>query len=167
MLLQFININGLDKKIAFEVGIYKLTKLDEHNSWQDAVNYLIFVSDIVFRLTEEQSSTLTNHAVSRIAEYIDQHLDEDLSLTRLAEVGGFNASYLSRLFKQTYRINILEFIFQRRIQYAKKLLETSNLMIQEIAVKTGYQSANSFARMFRKATGYSPAEYREFHKTGK
>lgn len=167
MILQFINRNQLDRKIAFEIGIYKLTKLDEHSSWQEAVNYLFQISDAVFQLMEEKDHSLSDHALMRIMAYIDEHLEEDLSLTRLAELGGFNASYLSRLFKQTCQMNILEYVFRKRIDRAKELLSGSNIMIQEVAVKTGYQSANSFARMFRKATGLSPAEYREFHKTGK
>lgn len=167
MILEFININQLQRKIAFEIGLYKLTKLDEHKSWQEAARYLYDISNAVFQILEEQGNSLSEHAVTRIIEYINNHLEEDLSLTRLAEIGGFNASYLSRLFKQTYQINIVEYIFQKRIAFAKELLADRNIMIQEVAVRTGYQSANSFARMFRKATGLSPAEYREYITTGK
>lgn len=165
MILEFININQMEKKIAFEIGIYKLTKLDEHGSWQEAVGYLFDISNAVFHILEEQGNSLSEHAIMRIIEYINEHLEEDLSLTRLAEFGGFNASYLSRLFKQTYQMNVLEYIFQQRIAYAKNLLADKNILIQEVAARSGYQSANSFARMFRKATGLSPAEYREYITT--
>lgn len=167
MILEYININQLQEKIAFRIGLYKLTKLDEHASWQEAVKYLFDISDAVFQFLDKQGSSLSDHAMKRIVEYINSHLEEDLSLTRLAEIGGFNASYLSRLFKQTYQMNVQDYIFQQRIACAKELLADRNIMIQDVAIRTGYQSANSFARMFRKATGLSPAEYREFVSTGK
>ena len=161
LILQFINENELNKKIAFEAGTYKLTRVDEHDSWQAAAQYLFEISDAVFRLLGENEFVLSDRALTRIEEYIDEHLDGDLSLTNLADIGGFNASYLSRLFKQSYKVNITDHIYQKRMEYAKKLLAETSYKIQEIGEKAGYHSAQSFTRTFRSYSGLSPAEYRE------
>lgn len=160
-LLQFINENHLNEQLAFRLGIYKLTMADAHENWTEAARYLTEVSEAVFSLLETNESNLANHALNRVVTYIEGHLEEELSLTMLAEVGGFNASYLSRLFKQIQKETVSEFILHRRMELAKGILADSNEKIQDIALKTGYLSPHSFTRAFRNEVGVSPTEYRE------
>lgn len=164
MLLQFINENQMNEKIAFQIGLYKLTKVDEHASWPAAGQYLFEVSNSVFHLLDDNGNVLSDRALKRVTKYIEENLAGDLSLTNLANVGGFNASYLSRLFKQVYKTTISDYIYRKRMNLAKKLLTGSSLKIQDIAVKTGYISSHSFARTFRSYSGISPVEYRELNR---
>ncbi len=164
LLLQFINENQLNEHIAFHIGLYKLTRVDEHESWEEAVQYLYDVSDAVFKLLGNSENDLSDRALKRICDYIETHLEQDLSLTKLADIGGFNASYLSRLFKQVYEVTVTDYIYQKRMKYAAMLLKTSEDKVQEIAVKSGYLSPHSFARAFRSCYGTSPAEYREINR---
>lgn len=97
-------------------------------------------------------------------DYIAGNLSGDLTLTRLAEVGGFNASYLSRLFKQNTKISISDYVYQKRMELAERLLAQTNRKILDIGEEAGYPSAQSFARTFRSYAGISPAEYRELHR---
>ncbi|MCD7806828.1 MAG: AraC family transcriptional regulator, partial [Lachnospiraceae bacterium] len=161
MLLQFINENHLNEKITFRIGLYKLTKVDEHASWMEAYQYLSDVSEAVFGLLGDNEKSLSGKALKRVCDYIDHHLSGDLTLPRLADEGGFNASYLSRLFKQVYGITITDYIYQKRMKLAMELLASTNQKIQDIVEQTGYLSAHSFARAFRSYAGISPSEYRE------
>lgn len=161
LLLRFIHENQFSEQLAYLVGLNKLTNFDEHSSWQEAFAYLYDVSIETFALLESRGNHPSGRALKRICEYIEQNLGEDLSLTRLADVGGFNPSYLSRLFRQVYNQTITDYIYQKRMKYAEDLLKDTNLKIQEIAEKTGYLSSHSFARAFRNLHGASPAEYRE------
>ncbi len=160
-LLQFINENHLNEQLAFQLGLYKLTLADAHENWMEAARYLIEVSEVIFTLLEANESNLANHALSRVVTYIEGHLEEELSLTMLAEIGGFNASYLSRLFKQMQKETISDYVLHRRIELAKDMLANTGEKIQEIASKTGYLSPHSFTRAFRNEVGISPTEYRE------
>lgn len=160
-LLQFINENHLNEQMAFRLGLYKLTMAGEHKDWVEAAEYLTEVSKAIFSLLEGNENTLADHALKRIVDFIEGHLEEELSLTTLADVGGFNASYLSRLFKQVKKETISDFILHKRIELAKSLLADSNEKIQDIALKTGYLSPHSFTRAFRNECGISPTEYRE------
>jgi AraC-like DNA-binding protein len=54
----------------------------------------------------------------------------------------------------------MEYLHRLRIEAAKRLLETSDLNVQEITSRVGYQDARSFSRLFRAGTGQSPGEYR-------
>lgn len=164
LLLQFINENHIYMQLAFKIGMYRLMKADEHESWTDAAQFLFEVSGAVFELLGDRENTLTERALNRVIHYIDTHLSEDLPLKTLADVGGFNASYLSRLFRQTCDQTITEYILNKRMDAAKKLLEETEEKIQDISSRTGYISAQSFARAFRNSTGLSPAEWREMHR---
>lgn len=164
LLLQFINENQLNEQIAFYIGLFKLTRVDEHQSWNEALQYLYDVSAAIFKLLGTHEKDLSDRALKRICDYIEEHLEQDLSLTKLADIGGFNASYLSRLFKQMYDITITDFIYQKRMKQAAMLLKTTNDKVQEIAEKSGYLSSHSFARAFRSFYRMSPVEYREINR---
>ena len=164
LLLQFINENHIYMQLAFKIGMYRLMKADEHESWAEAAQFLFEASEAVFELLGDRENTLTERALNRVIHYIDTHLSEDLPLKTLADVGGFNASYLSRLFRQTCDQTITEYILNKRMDAAKKLLEETDEKIQDISAGTGYISAQSFARASRNSTGLSPAEWREMHR---
>ena len=161
MILQFINETDIYRQMAFKIGLYKLMKVDEHGNWTEAVQFLFEVSAAIFDLLGDRENTLTERALSRVIRYIEEHLSEDLPLKTLAEVGGFNASYLSRLFSQTCNQTITEYVCNKRMEKAKKLLAETDEKILTVSAETGYISSQSFARAFRNYTGLSPAEYRE------
>jgi two-component system response regulator YesN len=93
--------------------------------------------------------------------YVNNHINEDISLAKLADLVYFNPSYLSRLFKQTTGINLLAYINKIRIEKAKKLLQESNMKIHEISSSVGYESASYFTQFFRRNVQMSPQEYRD------
>ena len=163
-VLQFIQENQLSSRLSPSISLYKLTRMDEHLSWHEAAQYLYDVSTAVFEALDTPDSALSDRALKRICDYIDQNPDKDLSLTRLADIGGFNASYLSRLFKQKYDITVTDYVTQKRMKLASRLLKTTNDKIQDIAEKTGYLSSQSFARAFKSYFAISAAEYREINR---
>lgn len=162
-LLQFINDSHINERLAFEIGLYKLLNSNEHENWIEAGNYLLTLSEAIFTVLGDFENTLADRALGRVTAYIDQNPDGDLTLTNLALIGGFNSSYLSRLFKQVHQMTITDYVLKKRMEEAKWLLMTTNEKIQTIAEKTGYTSSHSFSRAFRGFVGVSPIEYREFH----
>lgn len=96
-----------------------------------------------------------------ICVYINDHLEEDLSLVRLSKRFHFNPSYLSRLFKQECGVNLSAYIEDARVRRAKELLAKEEFKVLEIGCRVGYESPHSFTRFFKKVTGVSPQEYRE------
>lgn len=98
--------------------------------------------------------------LARIFDYIEKNIDQDLSLIKIAEHVNFNSSYLSRLFKKAYGKTLSEYIWEYKLIKAKEMLSNSNLKINEIAVKLGFESRTYFARFFKRMTGITPKEYR-------
>lgn len=166
-LLTYINRWKLSDKIAFHIAQNKLMRIDAHDSWADAAQYLFDITNIIFELQSEEQKKRADNTVEYIQKFVEEHLSEDLSLVRLAEQVYLNPSYLSRLYKQLTGINLSEFIDYVRIKKAKELLKKENVKIHEVARMVGYETAASFTRFFRKICGCSPQEYHDSAVAGK
>jgi len=160
-ILSYINRWSLMETIAFKLGIHKLTRIDLHDSWKDALEYIRTISSEIFKIQDDDNNKKTNNSIKYIQQYILNHLDEDLNLSKLSEMVYFNPSYFSRLFKSMTGLTLSEYIMETRINKAKELLTETNDKINEISKKIGIQSPVYFARCFRKYTDLSPQEYRE------
>ncbi len=98
--------------------------------------------------------------IAGIQQYIQDHLDHDLSLNALSARFNLTPNYLSRYFKENTGRNLHDYISELRLGTAKQLLLNSNARINEIASRVGYDSAHTFIRAFRRRFGATPAEYR-------
>ena len=92
--------------------------------------------------------------------YIRDHLNDDLSLNRLAEVCHFHPVYLSRIYKEATGSTLSDFINQARQEKSEDLLKNSRMTVLEISRVMGFATDNYFCRWFRKRTGMSPHAYR-------
>jgi two-component system response regulator YesN len=93
--------------------------------------------------------------------YIHEHYAESLPLSSAAEAAQVSPAYLSRLFGEHLKTPFIDYLTDLRIAKAEKLLRESQINIKEAAFAVGYQDPNYFSKIFRKSTGFSPAEYRE------
>lgn len=98
--------------------------------------------------------------IDKAVEFIDNNLSEEISLTALAEVAGFEKNYFSRKFKKQINRTPMAFIQDKRIERAKELLIYSDMNISQIALATGFKTVHYFSNMFLKHTGKRPLEYR-------
>lgn len=160
MLLSCINRWNLSENIAFSIGLSKLTHIDEHDSWEDAVEYFKKLAQTIFKLQADKKEDSIKDIIERLHEYITEHINQDLSLINLAEYIHFNPSYLSRLYKQITNENLSDYILQSKIAQAKLLLRTTDLKIHKVAEAVGYNTAQSFTRFFKKIVKMTPEEYR-------
>ncbi|PAD79235.1 MULTISPECIES: response regulator [Paenibacillus] len=139
----------------------KLLDLESHDSMKEAFRYLRRTAEDIFDFKRLDERGKTAHVIDRLCQYIEEHLDQDITLVHLAERYFFNPSYLSRLFKQERGINLSEYIEKCRIRRAKELLKEGDLKVRDVAPLVGYDAAHSFTRFFKKATGLTPQEYRD------
>ena len=99
-------------------------------------------------------------AIWKARKYIQEHADDELSLTEVANVVNTNANYLSERFKQVTGINFVEYLARTRFEKACGLLRSGKLRISEIAFAAGFQSLSQFNRVFRRLSGRSPTQFR-------
>jgi len=112
------------------------------------------------QLEEVRNSRSRYGMLQEVKELIEQdYANPNLSLDYLSERFAINAKYLSRLFKEAFGENFLDFLMSVRIRTAKELLLTEEHSITEIGERVGYPNAATFRRVFRKMEGLSPQEY--------
>lgn len=96
-----------------------------------------------------------------ILNYIHHNYQENLKLGSIAELFGYNSSYLGKVFSKTTGKNFNSYVDEVRIENSKKLLEEHDYKVYEIAQRVGYTNVDYFHKKFKKYTGMSPAEYRK------
>jgi len=93
--------------------------------------------------------------------YIESHLqDRSMTIEQVARSVRLCQSYASTVYKRQTGRTLLEFVHKAKIRAAKKLLLDAQLNVNEVANRLGFSSTRHFRRLFRKATGFSPREYR-------
>lgn len=118
------------------------------------------------RLAETNSSRQKETA-AQLRAYVDEHYaDNELSVSGMSNRFGYSANYLGNIFKNAYSISVNDYINQRRVQQARRLIDETALHIYEIAFRVGFSDQNYFSRIFKKYTGLSPREYRENSSPG-
>ena len=98
--------------------------------------------------------------IEELHAYIQAHLNEDLSLNRLAEECHFHPVYLSRVYRENTGMTLSDYINQCRQEQAEQLLRNSRMTVLEISRLMGFATDNYFCRWFRKRTGISPHSFR-------
>ncbi|ULL17477.1 response regulator [Paenibacillus sp. H1-7] len=92
--------------------------------------------------------------------YIENHLNEEVSLEEVADRIGLNPSYFSQLFKQSTQETFVQYRTRRRMEKAKKLLAQPQYRITDISGEVGYADHPHFTKTFKKYIGVLPSEYR-------
>src|SRR5436190_500641 len=93
-------------------------------------------------------------------KFIEEHSNEGLSLTRVAQAVNISGNYLSEKFKNVTGLKFVEYVARVRFEKACDLLENVDHRISEIAFAVGFQSLSQFNRVFKKLSGRSPTQYR-------
>ncbi|EAZ91295.1 helix-turn-helix transcriptional regulator [Crocosphaera chwakensis] len=109
---------------------------------------------------KEYRAGLPVHKLSQTLEYIDTHLDRDLTLTKLANLVQISPHYFSSLFKQSIGLTPHQYVTKCRLEQAKILLKRSPLSIVEICHQVGFQNQSHFTRLFRQHFKITPKTYR-------
>ncbi len=99
-----------------------------------------------------------------IFEYINNNFMEDISLEMIADVAGFSKFHFSRLFKQFTDMSFYDYLNQRRVKEAEKLLLNPSLSITEIALRSGFSSISTFNRVFKSFKECTPTEFKNLYR---
>ena len=108
----------------------------------------------------EKARPLDILRVQQLQDFIEENLDQKLTLEKLAATVHLSQFHFARAFTRAMGITPHRYITQRRLERAKILLGVTRLSIQEIAIKVGYANKSHFTAQFRKYVGATPAVYR-------
>ena len=117
---------------------------------------LVSTYSSVAQRTITKSGGLDGRRFKQTLTYIEDHLSEDLSLSRIAALTGVSPSHFKTLFRESAGVPVHQYVIQRRIERAKDLLMQDKLSIAEIALATGFSHQSHLARHMRRSVGLSP-----------
>lgn len=109
---------------------------------------------------EDLYAELNADEFSGVFRYIEQNLDQKISLTDLAEIGCMSIPSLSKKFKERTGLTITQYVNRERIRRAQILMKNPSNSLWQIAEITGFANVNYMIRVFKKVTGMTVGEYR-------
>lgn len=124
------------------------------------------VYDIIFQINAERQRVyvpdghfkVISHAVERITA---DFANNELTVAELAAMCNISEAYFRRLFEAKFGVSPKEYIIEKRLGYAKQLLETGEVSVADTAFLCGYSENTHFSREFTKRVGVSPNEYKK------
>lgn len=99
-----------------------------------------------------------------VKKIIDYNFSRNITIKKIADTLHLDAAYLTRKFVEKYAVAPKEYLIEKRIELAKKLLIESDAMVTEIAISVGYDDPLYFSRIFKKRESISPQIYRKQFK---
>lgn len=123
----------------------------------------VFLAKIFREMRNGDPAGVMGH-VSRISpdilRFIEENFFEKITLAQLAEKCFYNPSYFSRVFKECYGCSFTDYLREKRIGEAFRLLRETCLSVEEIGARVGYRDKKEFYRLFREQTGTTPGNIR-------
>ncbi|SDV08775.1 AraC family transcriptional regulator [Pseudomonas mucidolens] len=106
---------------------------------------------------------LARWQISRVDEYINEHVDHCIRTTELASLLSLSVSHFSHAFKQTTGMTPLMYVTAARVEAARQYMLCSAHSLSDIALSHGFCDQSHFSRVFRRETGLSPQAWRKLH----
>ena len=110
---------------------------------------------------ENISGGLSGYRLRRAKEYINENLEEDLSLGEVAEAVGLSQFHFARAFRRSTGLTPQQYLVSQRINRAKELLIKGDLPLVEVGICAGFKNQSHFTTSFRKFTALTPKAFRE------
>lgn len=119
--------------------------------------------DTPTRLDDEGAGGIDSQRLRRVLEFIEDEIEHNITVDRLAEIACLSRFHFSRSFKKAMGIPPHAYVAERRFSHASAMLSRSERPLAEIAFACGFSSQANFSRAFSRASGMTPAAYRARH----
>ncbi len=152
--------NGAPPNQTLRLNNEYLKNLQNYNTIDDlcyALNEVLttFI-DSMFPLQNDKKNT----AIQQAMRYIKKHYSSNITLMDVAEHVHLTPTYFSRLFKQETDSTFKEYLTTIRLEESKRLLQSTDYSLLDIAIATGFEDQSYFSRVFKKHTGVTPSQFR-------
>lgn len=136
-------------------------KMGTHRQIQVRIRLLQVVDLLVeYDQLEAKTGRASGGLEKEILIYIQDNYHEHISLAELSEHFHLSEKYMSRFFSERFHMTLTQYVNYVRLKYARHLLESTDLSVTEIAMKSGYPNVSYFIRKFSAAVGEPPLRYR-------
>ncbi|WP_179393981.1 response regulator [Lacticaseibacillus absianus] len=161
-LLQLIYVSlerhNIQAHKLFSSREYASLYLNSLNSIEIMERFIAFAASSAFSYAEFADSSIS--VARRLQNYIDTHLEEELTRDRLAEIVFLNPDYAAKLFKSEFGLSLTNYIIKKRIDTAQRMILADDRPINQIAESLGYTNFSYFTRLFKREVGLTPMAFR-------
>lgn len=147
------------KRLGLCLKLFR-TRYDLQSNPFEAALVVENMLDIVFA-EMEQRQFYSGDDIKKVLNYIDRNIKKGITLDNAAEYINMSSSYFSKFFKKSTGANFITYVTDRKIEFAKEMLENTNMPVINIAYELSYNETNYFSKAFKKKVGVTPTEYRE------
>lgn len=131
--------------------------------WKAVELQFLLQSGIIF---QQHKYGYMSMCISRIHDYMQEHLDEKLTIERISQKFHLSPTTLKTTFCSLYGQPIHQWLQVQRMERAAELLHTTPMSVLQIAQDVGYEGLSQFNVVFKKRYGMTPGQYRKMSKTG-
>lgn len=158
--MSYVESIGYDKNRLLELlGEERIQEV--HLSLEELSPYIRSIFEKTMELRDQESDNRSQKVLKKALEYIEEnYTQETLSLNTVAGEVNVSANYFSAIFSQAMEVTFVEYVTQKRMERAKKLLRQTEKHSGDIALEVGYKDPHYFSFVFKKTQGCSPREYR-------
>lgn len=165
--LESTPVRILNSKELFDIINSILTECEEKKSAYEIIvrSHILRIIGLLYRENilsdgEQIFSTSTVQKILPALTYVNQNYSEDIDLSDISNMMGFDRSYFCRIFKSAIGATFTEYLNFVRICKAEKRLATTSDSILEISAEVGFSSVSYFNKIFKKYKNCSPSAYR-------
>lgn len=159
LIYSFLGKNGISAHQLFNEEISAFLSERAVCSLEDFINFIDYHVHISLEYLAFSASQQS--IVQIVCDYINNNYHENLNREVLGRIVYLNPDYVARVFKNKMGISPGNYIIKKRLEVAKDLLVHTNLPINLIAEKVGYNNYSYFIKLFGRETGYTPLAYRK------
>ena len=118
-----------------------------------------------YRLSSDNGdNTLRYGQVRAVSEFVEKHYAEEIRLEQLITLSGMSKNTFIRAFSDVFNMTPWHYLTTIRLNAVRKLLETTDKLLSDIAAETGFFDQSHLTRVFKKERGMTPGEYRRQHR---
>ncbi|WP_158589088.1 response regulator transcription factor [Alginatibacterium sediminis] len=128
------------------------------NDLKQFISWIRLLRSLLARYFEQGGDS--HSVIFRAKHYVNEHIDEPISLLQISQYLGLSSSYFSRLFSEVNEQCFVDYVRAQKMKHARDLIRGSNKKMYEIAQELGYENVHYFSRVFKKTVGVSAMEYR-------
>lgn len=110
-------------------------------------------------LAQINRDQLPDSRMGDVVQYIQKNIGQKITIEELSKEACMSSSAFFQQFKRSYGVAPLEYILQRRIEFAKKIMSDPEVTISNVCYQSGFNSINHFIKIFKRQEGVTPGQY--------
>lgn len=147
--------------VTMEEMIKLCAKYVQNNSREEVIRQMRIQFPTLKRWARKEETQHEYHkSINNVLDYINAHLNEKPDLDTLSQIANISPYHFHRIFKAVIGENLGEYVQRLRLEYVAGKLRTTNMTLEELAERTGYQTKQALSKAFKKHFNIPPSVYK-------